>query len=106
MCTARPAGFEPGTGRLEAKCSFQRGSGCEFNGCGYGALLCRVRCVHRGRAGGNVLETHRADDDRGDGYIAEIEILRGDLAEVLYDDTRDTVEHRLADRIAELKQVA
>src|SRR3954449_5280014 len=42
---------------------------------------------------GNVLETYRADDDGGDGYIAEIEILRGDLSQVLYDDTRDTVEY-------------
>ena len=51
-------------------------------------------------AAGNVLETHRADDHGGDGYIAEIEILRGDLAKVLYDDTRDTVEYRFGDRIA------
>src|SRR3954452_18536341 len=29
-------------------------------------------------ANGNVLETYRATDDGGDGYIAEIEILRGD----------------------------
>ena len=57
-------------------------------------------------ADGNVLETHRADDHGGDGYIAEIEILRGDLAEVLYDDTRDTVEYRFGDRIAELEQDA
>ncbi len=34
-------------------------------------------------AGGNVLETYRAEDDGGDGYIAEIEILRGDLSQVL-----------------------
>ena len=37
---------------------------------------------------GNVLETYRADDHGGDGYISEIEILRGDLSHVLYDDTR------------------
>ena len=43
-------------------------------------------------ADGNVLETFRADDDGGDGYIAEIEILRGDLSQVLYDDTRDGVD--------------
>src|ERR1700742_4114769 len=30
---------------------------------------------------GNVLETFRADDDGGDGFIAEIEILRGDLSQ-------------------------
>ncbi|WP_084526087.1 FAD-dependent monooxygenase [Nocardia vaccinii] len=55
---------------------------------------------------GNVLETFRADDDGGDGYISEIEILRGDLSRVLYDDTRDGVEYIFGDRIAELVQDA
>jgi 2-polyprenyl-6-methoxyphenol hydroxylase-like FAD-dependent oxidoreductase len=55
---------------------------------------------------GNVLETYRADDDGGDGYIAEIEILRGDLSRVLYEDTRDGVEYLFGDRIAELTQDA
>ncbi|WP_234390885.1 FAD-dependent monooxygenase [Nocardia suismassiliense] len=55
---------------------------------------------------GNVLETYRADDHGGDGYIAEIEILRGDLSQVLYDDTRDGVEYIFGDRIAELAQDA
>src|SRR4051794_21473045 len=40
---------------------------------------------------GKVLETYSADDDGGDGYISEIEILRGDLSRVIYDDTRDGV---------------
>jgi 2-polyprenyl-6-methoxyphenol hydroxylase-like FAD-dependent oxidoreductase len=53
---------------------------------------------------GNVLETYRADDDGGDGFIAEIEILRGDLSQVLYDDTRDGVEYVFGDRITELVQ--
>jgi 2-polyprenyl-6-methoxyphenol hydroxylase-like FAD-dependent oxidoreductase len=53
-----------------------------------------------------VLETYAADDDGGDGYIAEIEILRGDLSQVLYDDTRDGVEYVFGDRIAELAQDA
>lgn len=57
-------------------------------------------------ADGNVLETFRADDHGGDGYIAEIEILRGDLAQVLYDDTRDGVEYIFGDRITELTQDA
>src|SRR6476469_8891176 len=57
-------------------------------------------------ADGNVLETFRADDNDGDGYIAEIEILRGDLSQVLYDDTRDGVEYVFGDRIAELTQDA
>jgi len=55
---------------------------------------------------GNVLETYRADDDGGDGYISEIEILRGDLSQVLYDDTREAVEYVFGDRIAELTQDA
>ncbi|MGV9610876.1 FAD-dependent monooxygenase [Nocardia xishanensis] len=55
---------------------------------------------------GNVLETFRVDDDGGDGFIAEIEILRGDLSQVLYEDTRDDVEYVFGDRIAELSQDA
>ncbi|GAA1302292.1 FAD-dependent monooxygenase [Saccharothrix xinjiangensis] len=55
---------------------------------------------------GNVLETYRADDDGGDGPIADVEILRGDLSRVLYDDTRDGVEYVFGDRIAELAQDA
>jgi 2-polyprenyl-6-methoxyphenol hydroxylase-like FAD-dependent oxidoreductase len=55
---------------------------------------------------GNVLETFRADDDGGDGYISEIEILRGDLSRVLHEDTRDGVEYVFGDRIAELTQDA
>src|SRR5215470_16621890 len=55
---------------------------------------------------GNVLETFRADDHGGDGYISEIEILRGDLSQVLYDDTRNGVEYIFGDRIAELRQDA
>src|SRR5215210_7261218 len=55
-------------------------------------------------ADGNVLETYRAEDDGGDGYISEIEVLRGDLSRVLYDDTRDGVEYVFGDRIAGLTQ--
>src|SRR4051794_29368306 len=55
---------------------------------------------------GKVLETYSAADDSGDGYIAEIEILRGDLSQVLYDDTRDGVEYVFGDRIAELTEDA
>jgi 2-polyprenyl-6-methoxyphenol hydroxylase-like FAD-dependent oxidoreductase len=57
-------------------------------------------------ADGNVLETFRAEDNDGDGYISEIEILRGDFAQVLYDDTRGSVEYLFGDRIAELAQDA
>jgi 2-polyprenyl-6-methoxyphenol hydroxylase-like FAD-dependent oxidoreductase len=62
--------------------------------------------AHTVDADGNVLETVRADDHGGDGYIAEIEILRGDLSQVLYDDTRDSVEYVFGDRIAEVTQDA
>jgi 2-polyprenyl-6-methoxyphenol hydroxylase-like FAD-dependent oxidoreductase len=57
-------------------------------------------------ADGNVLETYRAEDDGGDGYISEIEVLRGDLSRVLYDDTRDGVDYVFGDRIAEVTQDA
>ena len=57
-------------------------------------------------ADGNVLETFRAEDDGGDGYISEIEVLRGDFSQVLYDDTRAGVEYVFGDRIAELTQDA
>ncbi|MCR6484152.1 FAD-dependent monooxygenase [Amycolatopsis sp. OK19-0408] len=57
-------------------------------------------------ADGKVLETFSAEDDGGDGYISEIEILRGDLSRVLHEDTRDTVEYVFGDRIAELAQDA
>ncbi|WP_280274171.1 FAD-dependent monooxygenase [Nocardia wallacei] len=62
--------------------------------------------AHTVDAAGNVLETYSADDHDGDGYISEIEILRGDLSQVLYDDTRDGVEYLFGDRIAELTQDA
>ncbi|MBJ8348659.1 FAD-dependent monooxygenase [Antrihabitans sp. YC2-6] len=55
---------------------------------------------------GKVLETYRADDDGGDGYISEIEILRGTLSQVLYDDTHDDVAYIFGNRIAELTQDA
>ncbi len=57
-------------------------------------------------ADGNVLETYRVDDNDGDGYISEIEVLRGDFSQVLYDDTRDGIEYVFGDRIAELTQDA
>ncbi|WP_285594906.1 FAD-dependent monooxygenase [Actinomycetospora sp. NBRC 106378] len=62
--------------------------------------------AHTVAADGTVLQTQRADDHGGDGYIAEIEILRGDLSQVLYDDTREGVEYLFGDRIAELTQHA
>jgi 2-polyprenyl-6-methoxyphenol hydroxylase-like FAD-dependent oxidoreductase len=76
-------------------------------------LDAKVRAVCTDTAGaytvdadGNVLETYRAEDDGGDGYISEIEVLRGDFSQVLYDDTRDCVDYVFGDRIAELTQDA
>lgn len=57
-------------------------------------------------AQGNVLETMPVADDDGDGYVSEIEILRGDFAQILHDDTRDHVEYVFGDRIAALTQDA
>ncbi|MEU8899625.1 FAD-dependent monooxygenase [Nocardia sp. NPDC048505] len=62
--------------------------------------------AHSVDAAGAVLETYRADDDGGDGFIAEIEILRGDLSRVLYEDTRAGVDYRFGEWIAELTQDA
>ncbi|MDF0528704.1 FAD-dependent monooxygenase [Tsukamurella sp. 8F] len=62
--------------------------------------------AHTVDADGNVLETFSVEDDGGDGFISEIEILRGDLSRVLYDDTRDRVEYVFGDRIAEITQDA
>lgn len=73
------------------------------------AAAVRAACTdtagaHTVDADGQVLETFRAEDDGGDGYIADIEILRGDLSRVLYDDTRDGVEYVFGDWVAELAQ--
>jgi 2-polyprenyl-6-methoxyphenol hydroxylase-like FAD-dependent oxidoreductase len=57
-------------------------------------------------ADGKVLETYRAEDDGGDGYISEIEVLRGDFSQVLYDDTSAEVNYVFGDQIAELTQDA
>ncbi len=50
--------------------------------------------------------TLRADDFGGDGVIAEIEILRGDLTEVLYEATREKTEYVFGDRITALDERA
>jgi 2-polyprenyl-6-methoxyphenol hydroxylase-like FAD-dependent oxidoreductase len=42
----------------------------------------------------------------GRGAVAEIEVLRGDLAQVLVDATRDGVEYRYGERVAGLEQDA
>ncbi|TWS22196.1 FAD-dependent oxidoreductase [Tsukamurella sputi] len=55
---------------------------------------------------GTVLETFSAEDDGGDGFIADIEILRGDFSRVLHDATADRVEYVFGDRITALTQDA
>jgi 2-polyprenyl-6-methoxyphenol hydroxylase-like FAD-dependent oxidoreductase len=62
--------------------------------------------AYRVDADGSVLETFSADENDGDGYISEIEVLRGDFAQVLYDDTREHVEYVFGDRISEVSQDA
>jgi 2-polyprenyl-6-methoxyphenol hydroxylase-like FAD-dependent oxidoreductase len=50
-------------------------------------------------AAGTVLRTVRADEHGGDGPLAEIEVLRGDLAAVLHGATGDDVPYRFGERI-------
>jgi 2-polyprenyl-6-methoxyphenol hydroxylase-like FAD-dependent oxidoreductase len=52
----------------------------------------------------NELSSMRPEDHDGDGQIAEIEILRGDLARVLYDATSNDVEYLFGDRITGLTE--
>ncbi len=51
-------------------------------------------------AHGRAVATFRTDALQGEGPTAELEILRGDLARLLYDATRDAVHYRFGDRIA------
>jgi 2-polyprenyl-6-methoxyphenol hydroxylase-like FAD-dependent oxidoreductase len=44
-----------------------------------------------------------ADAFGGEGIVAEIEVMRGDLTRILYEATRDDVEYLFADRIAALQ---
>lgn len=53
-------------------------------------------------AHGNAVATFKTDDLDGDGPTAELEILRGDLARLVYDAARDTVAYRFGDRIARI----
>jgi 2-polyprenyl-6-methoxyphenol hydroxylase-like FAD-dependent oxidoreductase len=62
--------------------------------------------AHAVDADGRVLETQSAEENDGDGYVSEIEVLRGDFSQVLYDDTSRDVEYVFGDRIAELSQDA
>ncbi|GAA1082520.1 FAD-dependent monooxygenase [Tsukamurella spumae] len=53
---------------------------------------------------GTVVQSFSAEDDGGDGFIADIEILRGDLSRVLHDATHARVEYVFGDRITALEQ--
>ena len=48
------------------------------------AVCTETAGAHTVDADGNALQTFSADDEGADGYISEIEILRGDLSQVLY----------------------
>ncbi|GGJ79752.1 monooxygenase [Pilimelia anulata] len=54
-------------------------------------------------AGGRHLVEMTVDDFGGKGIVSDIEILRGDLADLLYADTRDRVAYRFGDTIAALR---
>ncbi|MBB2757873.1 UNVERIFIED_ORG: 2-polyprenyl-6-methoxyphenol hydroxylase-like FAD-dependent oxidoreductase [Xanthomonas campestris] len=51
---------------------------------------------------GHAVATFKTDDIDGDGPTAELEILRGDLARLLYDAARQKAEYRFGDRIASI----
>ena len=53
---------------------------------------------------GAPLSSMRAEEQGGDGQIAEIEILRGDLSQVFYEATRPDTEYLFGDQITELTQ--
>ena len=55
-------------------------------------------------ADGAVLGSQRADESNGDGRLAEIEILRGELAGVLHDATAPDVEYVFGDRVTGLQE--
>ena len=106
---ARAVADEHGGGKARAQAVDARGVAKEvIRRMGLDAVV-RAACTDTAGAyavdaEGNVLETFRAEDNDGDGYISEIEILRGDFSQLLYDDTRDGVEYVFGDRIAELAQ--
>ncbi|CAD0326042.1 FAD-dependent monooxygenase [Xanthomonas hortorum] len=52
---------------------------------------------------GHAVATFKTDDIDGDGPTAELEILRGDLARLLYEAARDKVTYRFGDRIASIQ---
>ncbi len=102
----RAPGLRPGGQAVDAR-------GVAREVIGRMGLDAAVRAVYTNTAGaytvdadGNVLETFRAEDHGGDGYISEIEVLRGDFSQVLYDDTKADVEYLFDDRIAGLTQDA
>ncbi|MEU6375452.1 FAD-dependent monooxygenase [Streptomyces sp. NPDC046909] len=53
---------------------------------------------------GRKVATLRADQFDGDGLIADLEILRGDLAEVFHDAAKDRTEYVFGDRIEALEE--
>jgi 2-polyprenyl-6-methoxyphenol hydroxylase-like FAD-dependent oxidoreductase len=55
-------------------------------------------------ANGKVTARFRADEFGGEGIISEIEILRGDLCQLLYDATSPTVDYRFDESIEAMKQ--
>ncbi|MDV2451835.1 FAD-dependent monooxygenase [Xanthomonas hortorum] len=52
---------------------------------------------------GHAVATFKTDDIDGDSPTAELEILRGDLARLLYEAARDKVTYRFGDRIASIQ---
>jgi 2-polyprenyl-6-methoxyphenol hydroxylase-like FAD-dependent oxidoreductase len=70
--------------------------------------ITKARLDERGFANVNAAGRHvarmPADMFGGEGIVAEIEILKGDLTRILYEATRDDVEYLFGDRITGLSQ--
>ena len=78
-----------------------------------GGWVCSPRCTHRsldqrGVAWIKADGSRRADMPvtafNGNGLVSKLEILRGDLVDVLYQATKDQVEYRFNTRIESLNQ--
>ena len=80
----------------------RRADGADAGRSGRVRRRARLRLRSTGAAGGS--SEMPADLFGGEGFVAEIEIMRGDLTAILYDATRDDVDYRFGDRITGLRQ--
>ncbi|GAA3636923.1 FAD-dependent monooxygenase [Microlunatus ginsengisoli] len=68
------------------------------------ALALRQRGMSWVDARGRARARMGVDAFAGEGFISEIEILRGDLAQIMYDATRQAVQYEFGNSVVELRQ--